>query len=130
MKKKLGFLFAVLLIAGALLSFTACQDKYAEYLGVYDCIYITRDGADILSAYEYYRIELKKGGNAHSEFKMKTAPYTSGETDSKFKIDGEKFIETVGVVKNEYKYIDGVIILEYQDAATGIKIVARFKRSA
>lgn len=128
MKKRITTFFLAIILAFGLLSFVACTDQYEEYLGTYECIYITQNGTNMLYMYEYYTIVLGRGRECTATFKMSVSPYTSGTTKSKFDIEGENFIETTLLgLKNEYKYIDGVIIMEYSSG--GINLVARFAKT-
>lgn len=143
--KKTSILIIFVIIASTLFTFAACTDIYETCIGTYEGVYISsNESTNTISDYEYFTIELKSERNFTIKYKRIMYPYTACETTSKFEINGEKLIETVGLIvfymdvhsepiiteadgslTNEYKFKDDVITLEIQDS--GVTIIVIFE---
>lgn len=124
--KKFKFLVAFILATALLLSASGCG-LLDGYQGTYECYYYSLDGQtiDVDTLYEYYTITLDGLGNLRAKFKLKNPPYTSGDALSKYEIKGDKLIETVEGLKNEYGLVNNEIIVEM--TLQGKIIIAKFK---
>ena len=127
MKKIIKYL-CVLLVAFCTL--TGCnKDEYKDEAGKYEIVSITYNGEDVFSQFEYYYIELKENGDCIIASKG-VGQSTTYEAEATFEIEDEKifvYSKVNGIkVTEEYDYIDGKIIMNYQNG--GLSIYAVFER--
>ena len=127
--KRFGLVMLLLTLFTSLVSCGLFSSKYKEEAGVYKCVKIKFNGVESLNQYDYYNIELKANGDCIVSSKQKGSSQTY-EAEATFTIEGELITvitkSGASTIKEEYKYIDGKIIME--TAISGVGVYAEFER--
>lgn len=123
------FLFVLGLVL--LTGLTGCETaNYEAEAGKYECYYITMNGQNVTSYYEYYNIILEVNGKCVVESKQVGASQTY-EAKAKYSIADNKIKVVTSMlffkVTEEYDYINGEIIMDTTLEDT--RVYAKFRRA-